>query len=739
MTRIAVIESKPTKNKYDFSFDFDEYQLCSRQIKKVLKKDVDIDIDIDLYDWVILVGSEALKYYTKYSSVMEWTGKKIDKFLPMINPAMAEFRPEARKILTQSMKNIEDYVSGAKKDIVIDERYYKGIENESEFIEYLESIKGSEYVALDSETVGFDPRKGHVLGISLSADENYGVYVNSNCITPDAEKLLQEIFYTSIVIFHNSKFDIAWLQYHFNFLFPRIEDTMLLHYCGNENPGTHGLKQLAMEYTPFGNYESELEEWREKFCKEHGMSKNDFSWAYIPFDVMKKYAAMDAVCTFRVFNAIKRVLGNPNLERVYRDILIPSTKFLVKAEQNGVPVDFDRLKTTYEKLGHEVDDLLNEILAFEGVPADFNPNSPLQIQKLLFGTLGLTPTGIKTKTGNDSTDAQVLEKLSANHPVPGLILKYRKKYKLRNTFIGKILQESNNDGRLRTSFNLHTTRTGRLSSSGKLNMQQLPRDNPLVKGCIKAKDGYKIVDMDIKTAEVYVAAALSGDEALQGVFISGEDFHSSIAIEIFELDCAPEDVPPDLRQLAKADSFAILYGGGAATIVAQAAKAGIKVNRRTAEDSILRYFRKYSKLKAWLDENRAFLMKNGHLYSFFGRKRRLRDVFSKDSEVSSHAIRSGLNFLIQSTSSDLVLLGAVDLQAEVEKRGIDAKIFALVHDSIVAEVREDQVEEFQKLAEQCVQKDRGCSIPECPLICDFGVHDDYSIGKFDDYQSREPT
>ena len=137
---------------------------------------------------------------------------------------------------------------------------------------------------------------------------------------------------------------------------------------------------------------------------------------------------------------------------------------------------------------------------------------------------------------------EVLEQLAEDHEVPALILNIRKKSKIKNTYIDKILPDIDKDGRLRTNFNLVFTTSGRLSSSGKLNMQQIPRDDPAVKGCIKAKPGYKIVAMDLKTAEMYVAAALSGDKNLQSVFVSGGDFHSTIAHKVFRLPCEIEQV-----------------------------------------------------------------------------------------------------------------------------------------------------------------------------------------------------
>ena len=367
----------------------------------------------------------------------------------------------------------------------------------------------------------------------------------------------------------------------------------------------------------------------------------------------------------------------------------------------------------------------------------FNPNSVVQLRKLLFDYLGLRPTGKKTGTGADSTDAEVLQELTAQSPVPGLILDIRKKSKIKNTYLDKIIPQLDRDSRLRTGFNLHTTTSGRLSSSGKLNMQQLPRDNPAVKGCIKARPGYKIVAMDLTTAEVYVAAVLAKDTALMEVFRSGGNFHSSIAHKVFKLPCEIDSVAelyPTQRQAAKAVTFGIMYGAGAAKISEQVTKdSGKFFSKQEAQEVINEYFKEFHKLKSWLENNKKFIEQNGFVYSLFGRKRRLPNVNSTDQGIKTHSIRSGLNFLVQSTASDINLLGAVDMEAYIRANNMGAKIFALVHDSILAEVPEEEVEHYVEKLQHFIQLDRGCYIPGAPVGCDFDIGEDYSMGKFEDY------
>ena len=750
MPKVALVETKSSrtnfKKEFDNAFEFDQYQLCSDpSIKKVLKRDCDIDMNPDEYDWVVLVGSDALKYFTKINSVTEYSGKKVDgKFLPVINPSMLAFKPEARKTWDDSKSNIIKYISGEIEDVVINEEIAFGIQDTEKANEFIRcAIKDPcPYVALDSETTGLYPRDGHMLGISLSYNGKCGAYIDTNCFDDSTESLLQTLFNEKAVIFHNAKFDMAFFEYHFNFKFPKFEDTMLLHYLIDENPGTHGLKQLAMKFTPYGDYEKPMYDWIDQYRKEHGILKADFQWGWIPFEVMKTYAAMDAVVTFMVYEKFVKIKQNKKLCWVYDNILIPGTRFLTDAQDNGVPFDKKRLYTAQNIMQDDIDNAIatlykdERVRKFEQIQGkEFNPNSTLQLRKLLFDFLGLNPTGKKTGTGADSTDAEVLKELSTQSPVPQLILDIRQKSKIKNTYLDKIIPQLDRDSRLRTGFNLHGTTSGRLSSSGKLNMQQLPRDNPAVKGCIKAAAGSKIVAMDLTTAEVYVAAKLAEDEALMDVFRSGGNFHSTIAHTVFKLPCAVEDVAElysDRRQAAKAVTFGIMYGAGPAKISEQVTKdSGKYFSKNEAAEVINDYFKTFHKLKSWIETNQKFIEQNGFTYSYFGRKRRLPNVASEDKGIKSHSIRSGLNFLVQSAASDINLLGAIDMSAFIKSQRMKSKIFALVHDSILAEVPEDEIDFYCEMLKKFIQMDRGISIPGAPVGCDFEIGDDYSMGKFE--------
>ena len=744
---IAIIDKAPSRNDYSkyFDFEFKVFHMSSVPVPKLLKKDVDLVIDLDMYDYVILVGSEASKEYAKVTSVTNMAGQLVDdKFICISNPAMLIFKPEGKPDFDRSIDRAKKYISGDLKATNKDFGDFKGITTEAEAKEFLEEVLkyADTYVSMDTETTCLYPRDGYVLGLSISYKLHHGRYIITDVLNDECLELLQQIVDTRTIIFHNMKFDFKMIEYHLGIKFRRthVEDTMVMHYVLDEN-ASHGLKPLALKYTQYGDYDAELDAYRVEYCRSHGMINDDFTYDLFPIELISRYASIDTAATFEIAQKFLPLLAaNPKLNTVYRDLLIPGTLFLHDMEEVGIPISYDRMRKAESyldiaiKLAKEQIYEFPEIKAFESTEGIiFNPNSVQQLRKVLFDYVGLTPTGKLTATGAVSTDAEVLEELSEEHPLPAAILKVRQLGKIKNTYISKILPELDRDGRIRTNFNLIFTTSGRLSSSGKFNAQQIPRDDPIIKGCIVAPEGYSIVSQDLQTGEMYFAAVLSDDKNLQKVFLSGGDFHSTIAKMVFDLPCAVEDVKklyPAMRQSAKAISFGILYGSGPQKVSDTVTKAtGEYYGIDRAKEDISAYFTKFAKLKKWLKSREEFIRANGFTYSFFGRKRRLVNVFSADKGIAAHEVRSGINSEVQSICSDVNLLGAMDAHNAIKH--LDAKIFALVHDSVVAVVKDEHVDEYCQILKQNMQKDRGCSIPKCPIGVDQEVGKDYSFGKFD--------
>jgi len=749
MRKIAIIDKQPSRNDYSqyFDFEFEQFHMSSVPVPKLLKKDVDLDIDTDLYDLVILVGSEAAKEYAKISSVTNYAGLLVrDKFVCISNPAMLIFKPEGKPDFQRAVDKIKKIVAGTTTNSAqIGD--FQGITNSDEALQFLMEVynSGAPWIALDTETTALYPRDGYVLGLSISYKKKHGRYILTDVLDEIHLEVLQKILNIYPVIFHNMKFDYKMIHYHLGLKFNRdqVHDTMVMHYVLDELD-SHGLKPLALKYTDYGDYDSELDEFKKAYCTRTGLSNDDFTYDLIPFDIMSKYASIDTAVTLELFEKFYPIVqANKKLKWVYDNLLVRGTLFLMDMEEVGIPICSQRMSAAGKYLDKWIMEAKEEVYAFDAVKkyeADsgkiFNPNSVQQLRTVLFDYVGLTPTGKLTKTGALSTDAEVLEELSEQHPLPQAILKVRQLGKIQNTYVSKILPELDKDGRIRTNFNLIFTTSGRLSSSGKFNAQQIPRDDPIIKGCIRAPSGYKVVSQDLATAEMYYAAVLSGDKNLQAVFSSGGDFHSTIAKMVFDLPCAVEDVKKlfgSMRQSAKAISFGILYGSGPQKVSDTVTKAtGEYYGIDRAKDDIKAYFTKFKRLKQWLDTRKTFIETNGYTYSFFGRKRRLPNVFSADKGIAAHEVRSGINAEVQSLASDVNLLAAMNTADQIEREGLDARIFMLVHDSIVALVREDQVEQYCRLLKTNTQRDWGCSIPGAPIGVDQDIGDDYSFGHFDE-------
>ena len=765
--KVAVIDKNPSRNDYSkyFSFDFDLFHMSSEPVQKLLKKDVDIEIDIDYYDFVITVGAEATKHFAKVG-VSNFAGILVEgKFLPMSNPAMFIFKPEGKPEFERSVAKITKFVTGELTDVA-KTGDFKGIECEKEAFDYLMEVlywQDVIPVAIDCETTNLAPRNGHMLGLSLSHKINQGRYISADCMDEVNTNLLQMIVDKHTMVFHNRKFDEKWFRYHLGIKFQaNCHDTMVMHYCLDETPGSHGLKVLALKHTSFGQYDQALEDFKTTYCATNGIKKEDFTYDLIPFDIMYLYAAMDTAVTLEIFMKFWPIISkHPKLSKLYTEIMIPATLFLTNMEERGIPISKARMVGASTYLDEEILTAKEKVFSFDAVKRFeqdtgkiFNPNSVQQLRTVLFTYLGLNPVpGKITKTGAISTDAEVLKILAEQHPLPAAILIVRKLSKIKNTYVSKILPSLDRDGRIRTNFNLIFTTSGRLSSSGKFNAQQIPRDDPIIKGCIVANEGYKIISQDLSTAEVYYAAVLSGDKKMQGIFLTGGDFHSSCAKLVFNLECPVDMVKklyPTLRQAAKAVTFGILYGSGAKSvsetvtkaILEGAKEAGIEATEtftvQDAQDAIDDYFATFHVLKAWLDLQKKIIKTDGFVYTFFNRKRRLANVFSPDKGIAAHEIRSGINALIQSLASDMNLLAAMETQAQIDFEGLDAHIFMLVHDSIVIHCKDEHVERVLAILKECTQRDRGCSIPGFPVGIDQEVHEDYSFGKFEKkYELRE--
>jgi DNA polymerase I-like protein with 3'-5' exonuclease and polymerase domains len=731
-------EAKKTIDKYLKNVEYDVKYLSSQPKEKILKKDVDLDLaELSGYKITCPIGADALKYVAGMTGIQKYNGVFVEKkYLPIMHPNIILIKPQIEDDIKKAFNQIPKLLTGENLGVEI-EKDYCFVETEQQFQSYKQQLDDAAIIVADIETTSVSPFTGTILGVALSTKAHQGIYVSAE-IVQKHKNWFYNLFKTKKVIFHNAKFDMGFMAHEYGFEFPDFEDTMLLHYCLEESVGTHGLKPLAMRFTDLGDYERDLDEYKKTWARKNKVKLEDFNYGMLPSDILAPYACKDADATFQLFSKFMPLVDkSPEFTKLYRDILIPATYALRKLEKNGGPVNRAQVEWLANQYEIDVEECLAEIANSEAVARFerihgkiFNPNSTAQLRELFFNILNIKPTK-KTETGAWSVDKEVLKEI--DHPLAEAILDLREKSKMAGTYISNIRRGIDYDDRLRSGFNIHGTTSGRLSSSGTLNYQNIPRDNKDIKKLFRARPGYKIVQCDLGTAEVYYAAVLSADKFLQQAFIDKLDFHSYVAKQMFNLPCEVKDVKklyPNERQYAKAITFGIMYQAGPAKIaetVNKDAKAGEEISVSQAKQFINKYFSEAKALKRFIDASNDQIENYAYIYAFFGRKRRLPEAKAPNPGVAKHAIRSGVNFLVQSVASDINVLGLIDLIKWVETNGYDdvIKPFTVVHDSIVSEVREDLVPLYIENARRCIQTDRGLSIPNCPIKVDFEVGDSW--------------
>ena len=732
----SAAEKTPQKtiNKYITDVEYDVKFLSSSSKEKILKKDIDLNLEeLNKYKLICPVGAESLKYTAGITGIQKYNGIHIEKkYLPIMHPNMTIFKPQLNDDIIAAFGKIKPILSDETLETQVDKNY-DSLDSQANFNKYLPQLEAANTIVVDIETSSVSPYTGTILGIAVSTREHQGLYISARVAENNLETL-HNIFYTKKCIFHNAKFDIHYLNHHYKFVFPDWEDTMLLHYCLEESVGTHGLKPLAMRFTDLGDYERELDEYKKTFARKHKIKLADFSYSMLPEGILAPYACKDADATFQLYNKFKPLVDkSKEFTQLYTNILKPATDALMTLERNGGPISMEKLLSLDEEYQIDIEECMAEITLHPDVQRfervfgkTFNPNSTVQLRELFQTVCGIKLTK-KTATGAASVDKEVLQEI--NHPLARAILDLREKSKMSGTYLSNIVKGVDKDGRLRSGFNIHGTTSGRLSSSGNLNYQNIPRDNKDIKKIFAARPGYKIVQCDLGTAEVYYAAILSGDSFLQKAFIEKLDFHSYVAKQMFKLDCEVKEVKsqyPAQRQYAKAITFGIMYQAGPAKIaetVNKDAKAGEEISVPQAKQFINKYFSEARSLKKYIDASNRQIESHAYIYSFFGRKRRLPESKSQNPGTAKHAIRSGVNFLVQSVASDINILGLIDLISWINEKGYEKDIlpFTVVHDSIVSEVREDLIDEYITNAKRCIQTDRGLTIPNCPIKVDFEV------------------
>ena len=394
-------------------------------------------------------------------------------------------------------------------------------------------------------------------------------------------------------------------------------------------------------------------------------------------------------------------LREQGMEKLYFDVELPLCRVLADMERSGFLVDGGALARFGADLSDTIRQLEERIYAAAG--QQFNINSPKQLGKVLFEDLGL-PHGKKTKTGW-STNADMLEKLK-DQPLVADVLTYRQYAKLKSTYADGLLKVIDPDGRIRTSFQMTVTATGRLSST-EPNLQNIPTRTDLgskMREMFVAAPGHVLVDADYSQIELRLLAHISGDEAMQQAFLSGEDFHTVTAARVFHV---PQDqVTHQMRSRAKAVNFGIVYG-----ISAFSLSQDIGVTVAEAKEYMERYFATYTGVRQYMEQVVSQARERGYVETLWHRRRALPELKSSNFNMRSFGERVALNMPIQGTAADIIKLAMVRVHRRLAAEGLEARLIMQVHDELIVECPEAEASRVEQLLQQEMQGVAELSVP----------------------------
>ncbi|MGQ0651606.1 MAG: DNA polymerase I [Betaproteobacteria bacterium] len=436
----------------------------------------------------------------------------------------------------------------------------------------------------------------------------------------------------------------------------------------------------------------------------------------VPVERASAFAAEKADCILALHERIQpRIAEDEKLRFVYGSIEMPVLPVLWRMERNGVLLDRARLETQSHALGKDI--LALEQKAYEAAGQPFNLGSPKQIQEILFERQKL-PVKKKTPSGQPSTDEDSLAELALDHPLPKLILEHRALSKLKSTYTDKLPRSVNpRTGRVHTTYSQTTAVTGRLSSN-EPNLQNIPIRTPAgrrIRECFIAPPGSKIVSADYSQIELRIMAHLSGDENLRRAFASGEDVHRATAAEVFGVPL--DKVEPEHRRVAKVINFGLIYGMSSFGVA-----QNLGIDRGTAQTYIERYFARYPGSRRYMDETRKKAKETGYVETVFGRRLWLPELKSGAPVRRQAAERAAINAPMQGTAADLIKLAMVAVQGWLDESKAGAKLIMQVHDELVLEVPEAEIDDLKEKLRELMQSVAELDVP---LIVEVGLGDNW--------------
>ena len=548
--------------------------------------------------------------------------------------------------------------------------------------------------AIDTETNSLDTMVADLVGISLSFKIGEAFYIplaHKNKLDPLVKKQLNSKDVLAIIkpyledstikkIGQNIKYDYRiFLKYGIKMT--SMEDTMLMSYALDAGKNRHNMDLLS---------EIHLQHKTISFKDVAGIGKAQVTFDLVDIEQAKNYACEDADVTLRLYEFFEQRLFGENVLNVYENLEKPLIKILSSMENNGIKIDQTILGKLSKKFEIEIQNLEKKIFKISG--EEFNIASPKQLGDIIYDKLKIAGTK-KTKKGNLATNVSVLENLAdQGHEFPKLILNWRQKSKLKNTYTDTLPTYINNKTkRVHTSFLLAATTTGRLASANP-NLQNIPIKNiegKEIRSAFISEKNSNLISADYSQIEMRILSHMGDVTELKKAFLNKEDIHNLTASQIFGVSI--HDVDEDMRRKAKAINFGIIYGISSYGLAKQ-----ISVSNTEAESFLRSYFTKFPEIKEFMNETIKFCRKNGYVKTLFDRKCHFPNINDKNHTLRTFQERACINAPIQGTAADVLRLAMIKIDNKIEEKNINANLLIQVHDELLLECQEKDVVNVQK-------------------------------------------
>lgn len=596
---------------------------------------------------------------------------------------------------------------------------YQAVTTEAQLAALLDKLSQADTIGIDTETTSLDAMNASLVGISIAFQAGEAIYIPvGHSLTAAPEQLdLQDVLGrlkphlenpALKKIGQNLKYDQHVFANYGIALNGIAGDAMLASYIIESHLG-HGLDELSERWLGLETitYES--------LC---GKGAKQIGFADVAIEQATEYAAQDADFALRLEAHLRAQMDAKQLE-MYEKMELPVAQVLFEMERNGVQIDRAELARQSAELGAELMKLEQEAYAAAGQP--FNLNSPKQLQEILFDKMGIPTKGLKkTAKGGISTNEAVLEQLAPDYPLPKIILQNRSLAKLKSTYTDKLPEMiSPKDGRVHTTYAQAVAITGRLASNNP-NLQNIPirtAEGRRVRRAFTAPQGSVIVSADYSQIELRIMAHLSGDKTLIAAFQNGEDVHRRTAAEVF--GTAPENVSPEQRRYAKTINFGLIYGMGQYGLA-----KSLGIDNLSAKNFIDRYFARYPGVAEYMQRTKEQAAAQGFVETLFGRRLYLPDIRNKNANARAGAERAAINAPMQGTASDLIKRAMIDVSRWLVSDDLKSKLIMQVHDELVLEVVETELDFVKEKLPQIMAKVGG-GLLDVPLVAEVGVGENW--------------